>query len=166
MATKEQAVREELQYGEEAGMLSDLAKMSPGVTVARCQEIVAGAEFTEGEVDQLFEALNLDDSALEDEPDPEAPSERDGVRSWVVEYVNGVEGPSLCLNMTSVSSGTRIAGPKAWGGGNVVRTWAVDIEGLFEALGFKHDEAAALAKAVEGFRKVNEEKYPALYPTS
>lgn len=45
--TKEQAVREELQYGEEAGMLSDLARMAPGVTVARCQEIVAGAEFTE-----------------------------------------------------------------------------------------------------------------------
>lgn len=164
--TKEQAVREELQTGARRGLLPDLVRAYPGLSMKRLTALAEGAEFEPNELERMWTYLELDEDALEDEPDPEAPSERDGVRSWVVEYVNGVEGPSLCLNMTRVSSGTRIAGPKAWGGGNVVRTWAVRPEDIFEGLGFKRDEAKQLAERVEAIRKDNEVKYPALYPTS
>lgn len=167
MKTKAEAVREELQHGKSQGLLPDLVRAYPGLARTRLEAIADGAEMGDLEAEGLFTYLELDEDALEeDKPDPEAPSERDGVRSWVVEYVHGVEGPSLSLSPTSKSSGTRIAGPKPWGGGYVTRTWAIDPASLFEALGYTQGEAAALAKAVEEVRKINEVKYPALYPTS
>jgi hypothetical protein len=163
--TKEEAVREELQHGRDEGMLADLVRTLPRFTAARLRFIADGASMEPDEVDLLFDAL-LDEDSLEDEPDPEAPAEREGVRSWVIQGVVGVEGPSLSLSPTAKSSGTRIAGPKPWGGGRAVRSWSVDPQDIFEALGYTQGEAKALATAVEGFRKINEVKYPALYPTS
>jgi hypothetical protein len=158
MATKEEAVRAELKHGEEEGMLVDLCKLMPNLRLGWLIGVTAGAPLDEAQIDILWDALGLDDSALDDEPDPEAPSERDGVRSWVIDYIDGVEGPSLSLAQTSKDGGTRFAGPKPWGGGRILRSWAVDPANIFEALGFKRDEAAALARAVEGFRKVAEDK--------
>lgn len=162
--TKEEAIREELVLGKNEGMLADLVRAAPNLRLGWLTAVADGAPLDEAQIDVLWDALNLDDSALEDKPDPEAPSEQDGVRSWVVEYVDGVEGPSLSLSPTAKSSGTRIAGPKPWGGGKVVRSWAVNPEDIFEALGYKQGEAKVLANAVEGYRKIAEEKYPALYP--
>lgn len=166
MTTKAEAVREELQHGKSEGLLPDLARAVPGLSVERLERIADGWSSTGNEIDLLFDALGLEEDSLEDKEDPEAPSERDGVRSWIVEFVHGVEGPSLSLSPTSKSSGTRIAGPKPWGGGYVTKTWAIDPQDIFEALGFTQNEAKVLANAVEGFRKINEVKYPALYPTS
>jgi len=45
-----------------------------------------------------------------------------------IEVVNGVEGPSLCIN------GYRVAGPKPWGGGHVITTWRVKAANLREYL--------------------------------
>lgn len=164
--TKAEAVREELRHGKSEGLLPDLVRAVPSLSVERLERLADGWSSTDDEIDTLFDALGLDEDSLEEDEDPEAASERDGVRSWVVEYVDGVEGPSLSLSMTPKSSGTRIAGPKPWGGGAVTKTWSVDPQDIFEALGFKGDEAAAMARAVEGLRKISEEKYPALYPTS
>ena len=41
-----------------------------------------------------------------------------------IEYVSGVEGPSLYL-ISAERGGYRIAGPKPWGGGKCMRTWTV-----------------------------------------
>lgn len=45
-----------------------------------------------------------------------------------LEYVHGVEGPCVYLN------GYRIAGPKPWGGGQIVRTWEVAAKDIRHAL--------------------------------
>jgi hypothetical protein len=42
----------------------------------------------------------------------------------IVEVISGVEGHCLVVD------GTRIAGPKPWGGGRVVHTWKVPVEKL------------------------------------
>jgi hypothetical protein len=164
--TKAEAVREELQHGKSEGLLPDLVRAVPGLTIDRLERIADGWSSTGDEIDSLFDALGLDEDSLEDEPDPEASSERDGVRSWVVEYVSGTEGPSLSLSPTSKSSGTRIAGPKPWGGGAVHRTWAIDPANIFDGLGFSRDETKLLAEKVEAIRKDKEIQFPALYPTS
>lgn len=65
--TKEQAVREELAFGKESGMLTDLHRAAPSVSIARCEEIVAGAPMEGDEVDFLFGALELDEDSLENE---------------------------------------------------------------------------------------------------
>lgn len=164
--TKEEAVREELKHGKEAGMLSDLHRAFPFISVSRMEAVASGGEVGPGEVDVLFEALGLDEDSLEDEPDPEAPSERDGVRSWVIQYVDGVQGPSLCLTQTDKDGGTRFSGPKPWGGGRIVRSWAVNPEDIFGALGFGRDAAQELAAAVEVKRKEAEEKGWILKPNA
>jgi hypothetical protein len=156
--TKEEAVREELRFGQKQGHLNLVTKVATGFSVERLEAIAGGSPLAMGETDYLFAALGLDEDALEDEADPEAPRERDGVRSWRVEYIDGVEGPCLALAPSSKDGGMRFAGPKPWGGGRIVRTWAVDPLGIFEALGFKRDEAKALAGKVEANRKVAEEK--------
>lgn len=43
-------------------------------------------------------------------------------------YVSGVEGNSIYLN------DFRIAGPKPWGGGKVLKEWIVDLKYFDEAL--------------------------------
>jgi hypothetical protein len=45
-----------------------------------------------------------------------------------LQLVEGVEGPSIYLN------GYRIAGPKPWGGGRVVRTWKTTPRDVLEAV--------------------------------
>jgi hypothetical protein len=156
--TKEEAVREELKFGREQGTLNLVAKVASGVSVQRLEAIADGNPLADGETDYLFDALGLDEDSLEDEPDPEAPSERDGVRTWVIQYVDGVEGPSLCLTQTDRDGGTRFAGPKPWGGGRIMRSWKVNPEDVFGALGFRRDAAQELAAAVETKRKEAEEK--------
>lgn len=156
--TKEEAIREELVLGKNEGMLADLVRAVPNLRLGWLTAVADGAPLDEAQIDILWDLLSLDDSALEDEPDPEAPAEREGVRSWVIQYVDGVEGPSLCLTQTDKDGGTRFAGPKPWGGGRIVRSWAVDPEDVFGALGFGRDAAQELAAAVETKRKEAEEK--------
>lgn len=67
MKTKEQAVREELAFGKEAGLLTDLHRAAPSISIDRCLAVVDGAPMEEVEVDFLFAALNLDEDSLEDE---------------------------------------------------------------------------------------------------
>lgn len=56
-----------------------------------------------------------------------------------IELIKGVEGRCICID------GYRIAGPKPWGGGNVVQTWNVDNLGPVET-GIR---ASAFREAVE-----------------
>jgi hypothetical protein len=69
MKTKEQAVREEVAFGKEAGMLPDLVRAFPKLSVDRLNEIAGGAPMEEAEVDAIFAALNLDEDWLDDEED-------------------------------------------------------------------------------------------------
>ena len=46
-----------------------------------------------------------------------------------VEVVSGCEGPCLCISDES-GSGERISGPKPWGGGKAVHTFAVSVDEL------------------------------------
>ena len=46
-----------------------------------------------------------------------------------VEVVLGVEGRCLVIN------DIRVAGPKPWGGGKVIKRWIVDEKDIIEALG-------------------------------
>lgn len=48
-----------------------------------------------------------------------------------LEYVSGVEGNSIYLN------DFRIAGPKPWGGGKVLKSWEIDKEDVLRAIGRK-----------------------------
>jgi hypothetical protein len=57
-----------------------------------------------------------------------------------VDLVDGVEGPSLSIG--DAKGGFRIAGPKPWGGGTIVRRFTVRIEDLQEALRQYSDWAA------------------------
>jgi hypothetical protein len=56
-----------------------------------------------------------------------------------IDLVGGVEGRSLYIN------DHRVAGPKPWGGGPIVKTWTADISHLRTAL--ERAESAAIAKA-------------------
>lgn len=47
---------------------------------------------------------------------------------WELKYVQGVEGNSIYLN------DFRIAGPKPWGGGKVLRQWKVTLADLERAI--------------------------------
>lgn len=67
MKTKEQAVREELAFGKEAGLLSDLVRAVPNLSLSWVQSVADGGELDAAQVDVLFSALNLDESALDDE---------------------------------------------------------------------------------------------------
>lgn len=158
--TKEEAIRDELRFGRKEGLLPLTVAAVRGLkmNVKRLEAIADGALITNDELDVLWAALSLDESALEDEPDPEAPSERAGVRSWVLEMIDGVEGPCIALTPTKQDGGTRIAGSKPWGGGHIVRTWATKPESIFIGLGFKLDESKELAQRVEENRKGAEEK--------
>jgi hypothetical protein len=71
MKTKEEVVREELQFGKEADMLPELIRVlrRPGMNVDRLTAIADGADVTAADVDALFVALNLDEDSLEDEDD-------------------------------------------------------------------------------------------------
>ena len=42
-----------------------------------------------------------------------------------IELISGVEGECITVN------DTRIAGPKPWGGGKVLKTWNVDPYGIY-----------------------------------
>jgi hypothetical protein len=63
-------------------------------------------------------------------------------------YVRGVEGNSIYLN------DHRIAGPKPWGGGDVLKEWKVDFKDIGNAL---PQIAQALAAQREGYEKRIEE---------
>lgn len=70
-----------------------------------------------------------------------------------IELIKGVEGRCICID------GYRIAGPKPWGGGNVVQTWNVDnlgpVETGIRASAFK--EAAAVCQGHAEFKCDNAE---------
>lgn len=63
-----------------------------------------------------------------------------------VELVEGVEGYCLCVN------DIRIAGPKPWGGGKVVKTWCLTERQVYELLDLcnKQIEKIRLAEPKEG----------------
>jgi len=52
-------------------------------------------------------------------------------RQFELVYVQGVEGNSIYLN------DTRIAGPKPWGGGTVLKRWKVEEDQILEAMIFE-----------------------------
>jgi len=47
-----------------------------------------------------------------------------------IDVIKGVEGNSLSINVKGEGVGVRIAGPKPWGGGDVLESWYVDHENL------------------------------------
>lgn len=65
--TKEEAVRAELRFGKERGMLKYVPMADPRIKLVRLYRLVEGAPMEDGEVGILWDALNLDDDALEDE---------------------------------------------------------------------------------------------------
>lgn len=50
------------------------------------------------------------------------------MKKFELQLVDGVEGNSLYLNEH------RIAGPKPWGGGNVIKKWVVEADDIERAL--------------------------------
>ena len=51
----------------------------------------------------------------------------------VIEMIGRVEGSCLCIS-DGESGGTRVAGPKAWGGGHVTKKWITTVENIEDAL--------------------------------
>lgn len=49
-----------------------------------------------------------------------------------IEVVRGVEGP--CLVVRADYGGHRVAGPKPWGGGQIIHTFVVDAGVLIDAI--------------------------------
>ena len=54
------------------------------------------------------------------------------MKTCLIEVISGVEGP--CLSVGTESGGTRIAGPKPWGGGRVAHSFEVSIDALIKEL--------------------------------
>ena len=52
------------------------------------------------------------------------------MKTCTIEVISGVEGS--CLSIGTDSGGTRIAGPKPWGGGQVLHTFEVNIDALIK----------------------------------
>jgi hypothetical protein len=50
-----------------------------------------------------------------------------------IDLVRGVEGDSIDIMDCDIGSGRRICGPKAWGGGKVIRSWKVNIDDVLDA---------------------------------
>lgn len=67
MKTKEQAVREELRFGNAQDILYAVARN--GLDLDWLAAISAGEEMTDGDVEVLFAALKLTEGSLEDEDD-------------------------------------------------------------------------------------------------
>lgn len=49
-----------------------------------------------------------------------------------IEVVRGVEGP--CLVVSDTMGGQRVAGPKPWGGGQIIHTFVADAGVLIDAI--------------------------------
>lgn len=64
---------------------------------------------------------------------------------WL-EVLAGVEGP--CAAISGPESGTRIAGPKPWGGGERTHTWRLDRDDWFGAIRAAKAEFVASQTAV------------------
>lgn len=62
-------------------------------------------------------------------------------RVVLVEVVSGAEGPCLCISEED-GCGTRVAGPKPWGGGRTIHSFRVDVAELLEAIEENAWEAA------------------------
>jgi hypothetical protein len=54
------------------------------------------------------------------------------MKTCLIEVISGVEGP--CLSVGTSSGGTRVAGPKPWGGGRVTNSFKVSIDTLIKEL--------------------------------
>jgi len=52
----------------------------------------------------------------------------------VIELINGVEGGCICICASGDDGGRRVAGPKPWGGGVVVKKWITTVEDIEDAL--------------------------------
>lgn len=50
------------------------------------------------------------------------------MKKAIFQIINGVEGKCLSIQDKDGGGGTRISGPKPWGGGNIEKTFEVDIE--------------------------------------
>ena len=48
----------------------------------------------------------------------------------VIEVISGCEGPCLSVSSPSTGNGYRIAGPKPWGGGEIIHSFKVDLDSL------------------------------------
>lgn len=54
------------------------------------------------------------------------------VKTCLIQVIEGVEG--LCLSIGDRRGGTRIAGPKPWGGGRTIHSFKVSIDTLIDEL--------------------------------
>jgi len=61
----------------------------------------------------------------------------------VIELINGVEGGCICICAGSDDGGMRVAGPKPWGGGSVVKKWVTTVEDIEDALQFIKNASTA-----------------------
>jgi len=65
------------------------------------------------------------------------------MREAIFEIINGVEGKCLSIQDANGNGGTRISGPKPWGGGHIEKTFKVDlsndtnIDAICEAFGLR-----------------------------
>lgn len=50
-----------------------------------------------------------------------------------INVVAGSEGPSLMVESDD-GTGCRVAGPKPWGGGEILYTWEVDVDDLIKII--------------------------------
>lgn len=88
MATKEQAVRRELEFAKADGMLPDLIRAFPNLSLKWVQSVANGGPMDTAQTDVLWEALGLDESALEDEePEPEPQPGEIAISVWK-DYMN------------------------------------------------------------------------------
>ena len=46
-----------------------------------------------------------------------------------IDYIKGVEGDSISINEY------RVAGPKPWGGGKIIKSWKATVEDILIAIG-------------------------------
>lgn len=58
-----------------------------------------------------------------------------------IELINGIEG--MCIGINNM----RIAGPKPWAGGRVIKSWDIDDNYIFEALGASQPAVKADAES-------------------
>lgn len=75
-----------------------------------------------------------------------------------IRYVAGVEGPHISIG------DMRVAGPKAWGGGTIIKEWSVSVKDIVNALNNiyypSHQPLNSLEEEVERLnRNILEKEY-------
>lgn len=71
----------------------------------------------------------------------------------MIDIVRGCEGNSISINET------RVAGPKAWGGGRVIESFVSDKERIMDAIGIRTRPCNLCSTIYKSFDEVRD-KYP------